>query len=66
LPGQVYERIEGKSIADELLEITDARSEKGVILAHEYAEAHVKILSKNIRFKLDQIWRCVYEEGGSH
>lgn len=43
--GQVYERIEGKSIADELLSITDAGSEVVIKLANEFAEAHAKIHS---------------------
>jgi len=43
--GQVYERVEGKSIADDLLKITDASSEKVVKLAHEFAETHAKIHS---------------------
>jgi uncharacterized protein (TIGR02172 family) len=43
--GQVYERIKGKSIADELLSITDPDAESLLELAYEFAEAHAKIHS---------------------
>jgi uncharacterized protein (TIGR02172 family) len=41
--GQVYERIDGKPMTDELLTITDVASEKIVALAHTFAEVHAKI-----------------------
>jgi len=43
--GQVYERVEGKSIANELLSITDPGAEIVIELAYEFAEAHAKIHS---------------------
>jgi uncharacterized protein (TIGR02172 family) len=41
--GQVYEWIKGKSIAEELLSITDPDGESVIELAFEFAEAHAKI-----------------------
>ena len=53
--GQVYERVDGKSIADELLGIADPSSETVVHLAHEFAEAHAKIHSyRNIQIGMPQ------------
>ena len=53
--GQVYERIEGKSIGEELQEITDASSGRVVELAHEFAEAHAKTHSlRDIQAEMPQ------------
>ena len=41
--GQVYEWIKGKSVADELLLLTDSDAESVIQLAHEFAETHAKI-----------------------
>jgi uncharacterized protein (TIGR02172 family) len=53
--GQVYERVEGKSIADELLAVPDADSEIIIKLAYEFAEAHAKIHSiEDIQVEMPQ------------
>ena len=43
--GQVYERVDGRSIADELLSITDAQSAEISQLAFKFAETQAKIHS---------------------
>ena len=53
--GQVYERIDGKSIADELFSISDPDSEIVIKLAYEFAEAHAKIHSfEDIQLEIPQ------------
>jgi uncharacterized protein (TIGR02172 family) len=53
--GQVYEKIEGKTIAEELLSITNPGSEIVIKLAYEFAEAHAKIHSfEDIRVEMPQ------------